>query len=163
MLKQVKAFTLVELLVAMAIIGVLIGLSLFGISAAQRNSRDTARRAAVQDINAGMADYFSQTGRFPSAIYFDTDEVLIDSDGDGTCASGEVCVPVPLDGAAIPNETGTAGATVGSPDVIGEESTVNDSQWCYGPQTDGYTLAVKLESGESFEGGTSNTDCNIPD
>ncbi|MFQ5492618.1 MAG: type II secretion system protein [Candidatus Dojkabacteria bacterium] len=152
-----KAFTLVELLVAMAIIGVLIGLSLFGIAAAQRNARDTARRAATQDINAGTADYFSQTGSFPTGLGFNNDEVIITNPPATTCTAGVTCVIVPLDGAA---KIGTSGVLSGTGGQLGSRTT-DTSSWCYAQQSDGYSLGVLLESDEQFQAGTSITDCTV--
>ncbi|KXK26586.1 MAG: hypothetical protein TR69_WS6001000592 [candidate division WS6 bacterium OLB20] len=152
-------FTLVELLVAMAIIGLLIGLSLFGIAAAQRNARDTARKAALQDINAGIADFLTLDGRFPSRIRFAGENVEIAANYPVTsCTAQNKCVLVPLDGAAKTDDAGPGGAN--GVQVVGTTST-NTSAYCFASRTDGYSLAVRLESGDDFQAGTSTTPCSI--
>ncbi|MBD3362242.1 prepilin-type N-terminal cleavage/methylation domain-containing protein [Candidatus Dojkabacteria bacterium] len=63
-----KAFSLVELLVAMAIIAVLISIAAYGINIVQRNARDTKRRKAVEDIILVMADAQANTMQTPQCF-----------------------------------------------------------------------------------------------
>lgn len=70
--KHIKAFTLVELMVAMSIIAILIGLSAFGIATAQRNLRDNQRRDKVKDVAAGLANYYTLNNSYPTATSFRT-------------------------------------------------------------------------------------------
>lgn len=142
MSKKLKGFTLVELLVAMAIIGIILGLALFGISAAQRNARDTERKAALQDINAGAADFYTIYSSPISAIEFDTSGAALLYDGGTTPTAADCettytgdCLLVPLEGAAKPAPS--SGKT-------------DQSQTYYifnGPPSisDGYQLAACLE------------------
>lgn len=51
-----KGFTLVELLIAMAIIAVLIAIAAYGIQILQRNARNTRRRKIAQDLQLTAAD-----------------------------------------------------------------------------------------------------------
>jgi len=64
-----KGFTLLELIVAMAIIAVLMGLSLFGIQSVQRSQRDTERRAALSNINLEVAAYYGDNGSYPTVAF----------------------------------------------------------------------------------------------
>ncbi|MEO6728547.1 MAG: type II secretion system protein [Candidatus Dojkabacteria bacterium] len=66
-MKQKKAFTLIELMVAMGIIGVLMTMSILGISIVQSSLRNTQRRDAVNSMNLAINTYFSNFGIFPSA------------------------------------------------------------------------------------------------
>lgn len=65
-----SGFTLVELMVAMSIIAILIGLSAFGISTAQRNLRDNQRRDMVKSVAAGLANYYTFNSEYPTAATF---------------------------------------------------------------------------------------------
>ena len=58
-----KAFTLLELLVAMAIIAILIALAIFGILQVQKNSRDTQRRKAMEDVKMCIRDSTGRSSR----------------------------------------------------------------------------------------------------
>lgn len=66
-MQQKKAFTLIELMVAMGIIGVLMTMSILGISIVQQSLRNTQRRDAVNSINLAVNTYFSNYGVFPQS------------------------------------------------------------------------------------------------
>jgi prepilin-type N-terminal cleavage/methylation domain-containing protein len=61
-----KGFTLVELLIAMAIIAVLIAIAAYGIQILQRNARNTRRRKVVQDIQLTVSDIQANFFEYPS-------------------------------------------------------------------------------------------------
>src|SRR5690554_5734437 len=75
MRRDSKAFTLVELMMAMAIIAILIGLSVFGISTAQRVLRDNQRRDAVKSVAAALNVHFATFAEYPSSL--DSEETQI--------------------------------------------------------------------------------------
>ncbi len=63
-----KGFSLVELLIAMAIIAILIAIAAYGIAIVQRNARNTRRRKAVEDVVLTIGDIISNTqGAAPEA------------------------------------------------------------------------------------------------
>jgi prepilin-type N-terminal cleavage/methylation domain-containing protein len=133
--KSLSGFTLVELMVSMAIIAVLMGLSVFGIATAQQILRDDQRRDALKSIAAGITSYYAANQAYPpvAGVTFATAQV--------TLATGFV---VPL--------TGPASAA----------ATTNASQtaYCYSIATDGYRLGAYLEAGSWFNLGTSlSTKC----
>lgn len=68
--KLINAFTLIELLVVISIIGVLIGLSIFGIEGARKSSRDARRKADLELIRSGLEIYKSDCGSYPAALDF---------------------------------------------------------------------------------------------
>lgn len=64
--KGQKGFTLVELLVVMAIMAVLIGISIAGLGYAMRKSRNIARSAAASNMDKALASYYADEQRYPS-------------------------------------------------------------------------------------------------
>lgn len=66
--KQKNAFTLIELMVAMGIIGVLVTLSLLGITIVQRSLRDTQRRDASSAVRLAIESYYTGSAAYPSSI-----------------------------------------------------------------------------------------------
>ena len=122
-----KGFTLLELIVAMAIIAVLMGLSLFGIQSVQRSQRDTERRAAVSNVNLEVAAYYGDNGVYPS-VSFDI--------ASGTAKIGTKSVV--LKGSA---KLAPAGATT---------SDLNGTVYCYVKYNSSYQLGVYLEGTASW-------------
>jgi prepilin-type N-terminal cleavage/methylation domain-containing protein len=128
-----KAFSLIELLVSMAIIAVLIGLVGFGVATAQRNARDNQRQQKVADIRVGLTDYLTKHNEYPHVsddINITSDEIILGPDDTNP-------IVIQLDGPTeASSETGPSGA-----------------QYCYGLREDdgGYILGVKLENGEWFD------------
>lgn len=126
-----KGFTLLELIVAMAIIAVLMGLSLFGIQSVQRSQRDTERRAALSNVNLEVAAYYGDNGTYP-AVTFD---VATSTAKIGTGANAKT---VSLKGAA---KVAAAGATV---------SDTTGTIYCYVNNNTTYQLGVYLEGSGSW-------------
>ncbi|MDR2189944.1 MAG: prepilin-type N-terminal cleavage/methylation domain-containing protein [Candidatus Peribacteria bacterium] len=60
-----KAFTLVEMLIVIVIIGILISALLPRLQGAQSMARDTARKTALSQIGAGITAYQAQYGAWP--------------------------------------------------------------------------------------------------
>jgi prepilin-type N-terminal cleavage/methylation domain-containing protein len=61
-----NAFTMVEILVAMATIAVLLGLAVFGISELTKNSRDKDRLNTLTEMINSLNDYKRQNLNYPS-------------------------------------------------------------------------------------------------
>jgi general secretion pathway protein G len=64
-LVSVNGFTLIELLVVISIIGILMGLSIFGLQGAREASRDATRKAALEQIRSGLEIYKADCGGYP--------------------------------------------------------------------------------------------------
>ena len=80
-----KGFTLIELLVVISIIGVLIGLSVFGLQGARQVSRDSKRRIDLESIKSGIEIYKSDCNSYPVSAGGDPSTVLATS---GTTLAG---------------------------------------------------------------------------
>lgn len=61
-----SGFTLVELLVVMAILAVLIGLSVAGLGYAMRRSRNIARESAMSNLENALTSYYDRNQEFPA-------------------------------------------------------------------------------------------------
>lgn len=59
-------FTLIELLVVVSIIGILVGLSIFGLQGAREASRDSKRKADLEQIRSGLEIYRADCNKYPS-------------------------------------------------------------------------------------------------
>jgi prepilin-type N-terminal cleavage/methylation domain-containing protein len=132
-----KAFTLVELMVAMAIIAVLLGLATFGISTLNRLSRDNQRRTTVDNIQRMVSAYYADYFRYPN-----TAELTVTSTSIGI--NNYNFPAVPLNSVLAPNAN----------------TSLSGTRYCYSFQSDGYVLAAKLESGQYFNVGESATKCS---
>jgi len=62
-----RGFTILELLVVMAIIGMLASIIFVALSGIQAKSRDTRRVEDMREIKKALALYYVGTNRFPSA------------------------------------------------------------------------------------------------
>ena len=65
-IKEKTGFTLVELLVVMAIIAILTVITLGSFTESQKKSRDGARKANLKSLSEAINLYYADTGSFPS-------------------------------------------------------------------------------------------------
>lgn len=84
--KSKKGFTMVELLVAMAIIGLLIATAIWGIGIAQQSARNTQRRSTGALLVAGLSEYYSRFNKQAQAVCWVPASNEI-SFSQGTCAA----------------------------------------------------------------------------
>ena len=95
-----KAFTIVELLVVMAVIGILISLAVVGIQAIQRSQRETTRLNDIRNLDAKLAEYYTKYRHYPILDHNDNPRSDIKYDIGG--AEQGVCLFVP--GMGDPND-----------------------------------------------------------
>lgn len=164
-MRKQKAFTLVELLVAMAIIGVLLGLAIFGLSSAQRAQRDTERRAALQDINIGMQTYYETYNRYPQIIEINNENQVRFCN---VAACNDDVVTVPLKGAAVSDGNSIA-RNLNQANIV---SQADGTVYCLASadyveppansgNPDGYVFCAKLENNSVFCVGAGAVTRNI--
>jgi len=65
-LRMKKAFTLVEMLIVVIIIGILMSALLPRLKGAQERARDTARKANLSQISTALEMYFNDNGTYPN-------------------------------------------------------------------------------------------------
>lgn len=141
---MLKGFTLLELIVAMAIIAILIGLSVVGINTVQRSTRDTERLSAFNTINLEIEQYKGTYGSYPTILSVTADdqiEVFPDR-------------PITLKGAAQMVLVGSAPSP----------TTASSTDYCYDGTASSYVLGVSLEnksSGEFRKSSASLANCSF--
>ncbi|MCA9381618.1 type II secretion system protein [Candidatus Dojkabacteria bacterium] len=137
-----KAFTLVELMIAMFVIGVLISLSIFAIQLVQTSVRNTQRLDAMNTLNLWMASYHIDNRTYPRQS-----EIILTPDAI-TFSKGSINeIIVELEGA-------TTGAN---------STSTNSTRYCYqqlgGVEGATFKFAVELENGNIKEVGNANATC----
>lgn len=140
---KIKAFTIIELLLAMTIIAILIGLLGFGVSIALRSSRDSQRRDTLEGLKTSVQLYYNKYNEYPDSLGVfgsDNSQLAWKADAASTNPLGE---KVYTSGAAVPAPTTTNQGTAYSYDLT----------------EDGYVLCVKLETGEIFDLSQGVLDC----
>lgn len=63
--KKEQGFTLVELLIVMAIIAVLVGITIAGLGFAMRRSRNISRMSAMSNLDRAVSSYYSDNLEYP--------------------------------------------------------------------------------------------------
>lgn len=93
---KTKGFTLIELLVVISIIGVLIGVSIFGLQGARESSRNAKRKSDLELVRAGLETYKLDCGVYPDTLTFGSS--LEGDDSKATCDSANVYIAeLPID------------------------------------------------------------------
>jgi prepilin-type N-terminal cleavage/methylation domain-containing protein len=66
-MKQRLGFTLIEMMVVIAIVGILSSLVLIGLGPVQQRGRDARRLSDLRQVQTGLELYYSKNGSYPSA------------------------------------------------------------------------------------------------
>jgi len=67
-----RAFTALELLIVIAIIGILISIALSGINFSRKRTRDNIRVSDIKNITLALQQYHDVCRQYPADIYIDT-------------------------------------------------------------------------------------------
>ncbi len=131
-----KGFTLVELLVVVAIIGLLAGIATVSVNSVRTKARDARRVADIKQIQNALEIYYSDAGSYPATIAdkLGTNTALVlTSNGWKAAAEGTVYLNVPKDPQSVGEFVYTYSAAAPTKD---------------------YSIVFKLESGSgSFKDG----------
>ena len=65
-LNKQKGFTLIEMVVVIAVMGILMGMAFQGFTTIQQNARDTARVADLRTVQTQLELYFARCGHYPT-------------------------------------------------------------------------------------------------
>jgi len=138
-----RAFTLLELIIAMAIIAVLMGLGVFAITKAQVSSRDSQRVSALNDVSVAIEQIYQNYGTYPSAY---TLKKAVNGTGSITftvpnAPAGSTVPTVSLKGPAAPAATTSNGTTSSA------------TQFCVGvdPTYATYVIGVQTEGAQTWQ------------
>lgn len=67
-MKNRKGFTLIEILIVVAIIGILASVALVGLAPAQRRGRDSRRLSDLRQAQTALELYYSKCGYYPGQV-----------------------------------------------------------------------------------------------
>ncbi len=74
-----QGFSFVELLVAIAILGILTAITMMSFQGANKNARDTRRKAEINEIKGAIEEYRLVNGAFPQIDDTSADGVFLSS------------------------------------------------------------------------------------
>ncbi|TSC81951.1 MAG: putative General secretion pathway protein GspG [Parcubacteria group bacterium Gr01-1014_20] len=128
-----KGFTLIEILIVVAIIGILASVVLVGLGPLQRQGRDARRISDIKQIQTGLELYYTKCGYYPGAAQA--------TPACGARAAGLVTLPVTIAAADL------GGIIIGS--ALGVSNMPEDPNASreYQYQSDGtvYVLRAQLD------------------
>jgi general secretion pathway protein G len=144
-----KGFTLIEMLVVIAVIGLLAALILVGLSSFRVRGRDTRRVADVKEVQNGLELYYMKNGSYPTV-----------SGGDAAARWGQL-------------RDALTGAELGINDIP-QDPTFPSRSYDYGSDGQHYVIAVPIEDyksnpsllGSDIDGiqtNLNNVDCGTND
>ncbi len=140
-MKNNKGFTLIEMLIVVAIIAILSGVVLAGVSNFQSRARDTRRIGDMKNIQNYLELYFNKCGHYPG----------------GVDASGNCTTTAPTD---WPTLTSTmTGGTNPVTSKFPQEQVASRAAYCYGVSSDQlkYVVGAVLENDNNVLHGTENS------
>ncbi|MBS3903261.1 MAG: type II secretion system protein [Anaplasmataceae bacterium] len=98
-----KGFTLIEILIVVAIISILAGIVLVGLRPATDQARDVRRAAELKQLQTALQIYYTRWGGFPAVL--------------GDLVTGGAATNVPVDPSGAPYGYSPSGTGSGTPAV----------------------------------------------
>lgn len=159
--KKQKGFTLVELLVVLAIVGILLALAVGGIRIVQEVNRDTQRKAFARDIQLALESYQEKNNKYPlgGVTGLGQAAILSLSNTSSLCPKGiyitvggteTICSKINFTPASA---ISGGSCIIGTTGVSGSEMGSGNFSYCYNGTAKAYTLIIKLERGDPYNAG----------
>ncbi len=140
-LRKQSGFTIIELLIVIAIIGILATLVLTNFQGAQAKGRDTTRKSDINSVYQKLEEYYNENGSYPNA---DLTDAILPGIDEGALQDA--------DEADIQNSFSTATVDPGEPTLPGNTNEYLYAAWeCTSATSDAtgacahYYLASYLE------------------
>lgn len=93
-----KGFSLIELMVGISIIGILMALTLTGISSSRAAARDAKRKADLELIRSGLEIYKADCDEYPTTASLVGGQILAGDGSPSACATNNTYISsVPVD------------------------------------------------------------------
>ncbi|MNQ82010.1 hypothetical protein D3C85_970490 [compost metagenome] len=143
--KSEKGFTIIEVVLVLAIAGLIFLMVFIALPALQRNQRDTARKSDVSTIASGVSSYTGNNrGNFPTA---DNLKSYVKDVSDNTDTDAITVKGAPTSDETINPEDAAVVITPAS--VCGESTGGSDAKQVLKKGTSRqYTVVTKLEAGD---------------
>lgn len=151
-----RGFTLVELLVVMAILGILASITYAQFRTSQKKARDAQRKADLRNIATALEAYYNDFQSYPESTDCSSPpqqgKIVVDKN----CPSSEV-----LDWGTDSFEATLNGTLIVYMKTLPADPLSPTQSYCYDSNGDGFALYAKLENNKDPEyqvGYTCNSD-----
>lgn len=141
--KKQRAFTLIELLAAITIMGIITAIALVSLKDARASARDVQRKGDLEDIRSALEIYRADCGSYASSLSWGS--ALVGSNASGSCATSKQYM------SKVPNDPLSSGGYA----------------YRYVSAAGGYSLYAHLEHGGTGQAGifcgvvdSANVVCN---
>lgn len=143
-----RGFTLIEMLIVIAIIGILSSIVLVGLGPVQRRGRDARRQSDLRGAQNALELYYNKCGHYPG---------------------GAECQVVKV-GDWLSMEAAVVNAGIGISKLPNDPSSGSDQTYWYGSDGSSYVIGAKLEDTgtgnpalkDDEDGTIFNVDCDDP-
>ena len=130
--KSIQGFTLIEMLIVIAVISILAGIVLVGITGFQETARDTKRIGDLRGVQNSLELFYTRCGHYP-----------VDGNGCGGTGDG------PVSWSVLADSMFDVGIITSIDKLPGDPKDPDNNQYAYGSDGFGYVLRATLENRSS--------------